>query len=173
MSNKLVAMQRLTNLLEGLTDYTYKDAYGVSNTVEYDLAGRVYRGRRSMPVEEIKNCIAIMEVPRPQLGSGVGYNQDVRSTDWTVNLQGWPVEDREHPSDPAYVMAAAVLKRLGRITAVVKDTGDPLYPEHYLLGGAVTKLIVADSVVMPPTTDLSAVTFWYMPLVISIVQDPR
>ena len=178
MSKKLIVMQRLTTLLEGLTTYTYKDAVGTSHTATYALAGRVYRGRKTVSETDARASMSILEAPRPVDGDGVGADGQVRRFDWRLNIQGWPVEDRNHPSDPAYIMAAAVEQRLQRISAVKEASGDPLsgqaglYPEYHL-SGLIDKITVFDSLVLPATEGLSKVAFFYIPVTVSIIRDLR
>lgn len=162
MSKKLEIMQALTALLEG--------------TDGYDLTGRVYRGRKTVSEYDALESMSILEAPRESPADGVGYERESRKLfAWRVNVQGWPREDTLHPSDPAYLMAAAVEERLARISACqpVSSTGnggDPVYPDDYLLGRRVHSVDVGDSIVVPPTEGLSKFAFFYIPLTISFVR---
>ena len=162
MAKKLDIMIALTELLEG--------------TPGYDLPGRVFRGRREISIKDVgkgQGALSLMESPRPQVGDGAGFNEAVRKNPWTINVQGWPIEDRDHPSDPAYLMAEAVEDRLRRVLAVggsgTIDEGLPAYPEHYMLGNRITGMVIADSVVLPGD-NLSSVGFFYIPIVITFVR---
>ena len=162
MSEKLLIMQRLTTLLEA--------------TPGYALTGKVYRGRRTIPSADAAGCMSILEAPREAIGAPAGRDGQVRSTEWRLLVQGWPVEDMEHPSDPAYLMAAAVEKRLARIYAVTDsneggDPGGPVYPDDYLLGRSISSITVSDSLVLPAQENLSVVAFFYIPVTLSLVKN--
>lgn len=173
---KLNIMQRLTRLLEGITDFTYVDVDGVERTVTYDLVDKVYRGRRTIPSADAAGCMSILEAPRPSTGSPAGRDGQARTSDWQLLVQGWPVEDRMNPSDPAYVMAAAVEQRLARIYAVHDaseggDPGGPVHPDDYLLGRTIHGITVSDSLVLPAQENLSVVAFFYIPVTLSLVKN--
>lgn len=176
MSDKLIIMQRLTRLLEGVTDHTWTDIDGVEQTVTYDLVGKVYRGRRTLPAGDAAGCMSILEAPREAIGLPAGRDGQVRATEWRLLVQGWPVEDMMNPSDPAYIMAAAVEKRLARVYEVnganeSGDPGGPVYPDDYLLGRTITGITVSDSLVLPAQENLSAVAFFYIPVTLSLVKN--
>lgn len=167
MSKKLEIMRALTDLLERTPDYP-------------KLEGQVYRGRKFFGANEIDDyAMSIMEAPRPSIGQGAGRDDQVRQMQWTLNVQGWPVDDKVNPSDPAYEMAEAVERQLDRIIAVkpVDPTsgmgGDPTYPTDYLLGHRITSITIADSVVLPAQDNLSRFAFFYIPIILTIVKAPR
>jgi len=168
--DKLIIMRRLTAMIESVTDFSYVDEEGVTRSVTYDLTGRVYRGRKTVSVVDAKDAVSILEAPRSIVGDPAGLEGVLRGEPWTLNIQGWPVEDRENPSDPAYVMAAAVRQRLSSLIAVSRETGEAVNSDEFRFGNIVNSVAFGATIVVPPTEGLSAVTFWYIPLIISLVQ---
>lgn len=163
-------------LFEGITDYSYTDLSGDEQTVTYDLVDRVYRGRRTIPSKDAAGCMSILEAPREVIGVPAGRDGQVRDSEWRLLVQGWPVEDMENPSDPAYLMADAVEQRLYRLYGVHGaseggDPGGPVHPDDYMLGGLIHGVTVSDPLVLPAQDGLSVVAFFYIPVTLSLVKN--
>lgn len=160
---RLAILQRLTALLEQTTAHDH-------NGNPYDLVGSVYRGRTEFGDETEIPALSILEAPNPDLGTFAGNNEAMRDT-WVILLQGWAVEDKLNPSDPAYYLAAAVQQQLGRITAMRGDgSSRAADPTNYLLGESIAGLQVGPYVVRPLDKVASARAFFYMPIRISVAQ---
>lgn len=135
---------------------------------------KVYRGKLVVSAKEIEDCLSILEAPRPVIGEGAGHNNHKRNETWTLLVQGWPKDDKENPSDPAYYLKAAVEKRLSRIIQVNDNMGLPTYPDEYMLGGDIGSMIVGQGVVRPPAEEAaSRLAMFYLPLVLEINTDIR
>lgn len=170
--DKLIIMQMLTDLLSEPYDFTYQDARG-GHTIQFTPGG-VYRGRKTVSVEDnVAYAISVLEAPRATIGSPADVEGRQRAEDWTLNVQGWPPEDREHPSDPAYVMAAAVRQRMAKLIDSDRETGAPLFPEWFMFNKMVHNIQFGATIVTPATAEVSKVAFWYMPVVVSLVQQTR
>jgi hypothetical protein len=165
---QLRVLKKLTAHLEGVNpdngDYTF------------DLRGKVVRGLSVLPVDEIENKLSILEFPRQELYSPVGAHGVARQDSWTLMLQGWPTNDPEQPSDPAYVMKAEVEHRLARLIAEKSQGRGPLYPDEYMLGKhegeyEISALTIAPGVVRPPEDAASRLAMFYLPLVVGIKVD--
>jgi hypothetical protein len=91
-------------------------------------------------------------------------------------IQGWPVDDPENPSDPAYELLALVEMRMARLVAEAPNGREGgLYPGEYMLGGELSSLIIAPGIVRPPEDAASRLAMFYMPLVLGVklnVADP-
>jgi hypothetical protein len=162
-------MQKLSAMLAQPYDFSYTDLTG-DHALQFTPTA-VYRGRKT--VSEAKYAISVLEAPRAVIGSPADLEGSQRAEDWTLNVQGWPPEDRTNPSDPAYVMAAAVRQRLGRLIAADKSTGEPVYTADFLFGNMVNNIAFGATIVSPPTEGVSEYAFWYVPMVISLVQQTR
>lgn len=142
----------------------------LEQTPGYDLTGRVWRGRKTLPVDDASECMSVLESPRPVTGDVAGAGQG-RAGPWTLLVQGWPVDDKDNPSDPAYFMAAAVEQHLFKIVQVDKNSGNAVYPELYRLGNTISGMTISQSLVRPPEEGVSRLAMFYIPLVIELAID--
>ena len=135
---------------------------------------KCYRGKLIVSAKEVENCLSILEAPRPVIGQPAGHNGHVRLETWTLLVQGWPKDDKENPSDPAYDMKAAVEQWLYRIIAVREQDGLPMYPDLYMLGDDLASLTIGQGVVRPPEQEgASRLAMFYLPLILEITTDIR
>lgn len=132
---------------------------------------KCYRGVLIVSAREVENCLSILEAPRPVVGQGAGHHGHARLETWTLLVQGWPKDDKNNPSDPAYELKAAVEQWLYRLVAVDNRGGEGLYPE-YLLGGDLASLTIGQGVVRPPEQEgASRLAMFYLPLILEITTD--
>lgn len=133
---------------------------------------RVVRGMSVISAKLAGNVLSLLEAPRPIVGAPAGNGGVRRNETWTLLLQGWPIDDRENPSDPAYAMKAAVEQHLAEIITE-PDNGmlrkDPLYK----LGGDIGSMIIGQGVVRPASEDQSSsrLAMFYIPLILEIATD--
>jgi hypothetical protein len=170
----LRALKNLTAHLEGINPDNDDPATGQPYTV--DLRDHVFRGRSILTIKDAENALSILEFPRQDIYSTVGEHGIVRKDSLSIMLQGWPADDPENPSDPAYLLKAMVEMRLARIVAE-RPNGmrGGVYPDEYMLGGELASLIIAPGIVRPPEDAGSRLAMFYMPLVLGIrvnVADP-
>ena len=158
-SPRLNVLIALTQVLETVT---------VANGFSFDLADLVFRGRNFFGENDPETMLSILEAPRPDVGLTAGENKGFRLEGWNLLLQGWCPDDQENPTDPAHEMMFDVEQCLNRIKAVDKK-GDPVYPEHHMLGGLITSIDFGPGVVRPPTEGVSSKAFFYLPVRIGLV----
>lgn len=133
---------------------------------------KCYRGKLVVSAKEVEDCLSILEAPRPVVGQPAGHQGHKRLETWTLLVQGWPKDDKENPSDPAYAMKAAVEQWLYRLIAVEEQTGMPVHKDLYLLGGDIASLTIGQGVVRPPSEDAaSRLAMFYLPLILEITTD--
>ncbi len=134
---------------------------------------RVFRGKSVITAKEAMDCLSILEAPRPIIGSGAGEQKLKRLEEWTLLVQGWPKDDAENPSDPAYHLKAAVEQQLSLIVAEHPD-GRARTDDLYLLGGDIASLTIGQGVVRPPSEEAaSRLAMFYLPLILEITTDVR
>lgn len=167
-SYRLTVLKRLTALLEGIVPST--------EPTLTDMTGRVFRGRAVFGDNDPRTMLSILESPRPAGANEIDHGQ-ARNEQWSLLIQGWTVDDKEHPSDPVYALADEVERRLDRITRSGRGTGEPLYPEHYMLGAAldgdgylITGFSKSAPVVRPPTPNVSERCFFYLPVQVGLAR---
>lgn len=133
---------------------------------------KCHRGVLVVSAKEVQDCLSLLEAPRPVVGTGAGHNNHARLETWTLLLQGWPKDDKANPSDPAYLLKAAVEQWLYRIIAVDERSGLPLYPDLYMLGGDIASMTIGQGVVRPPEQEAaSRLAMFYLPLILEIKTD--
>lgn len=141
----------------------------------YDLTGKVFRGRRIISQEEIGSdeLLSILEAPRTLTIEAAGNEQTKRNEkNWTLLLQGWTLDDKLHPSDPAYWLKAAVEARLAMIVEL-DDQGEPKWTEYFRMGGLISDMTIGQGLVRPPEQNITKYTMFYLPLIIQLVSDVR
>lgn len=154
---QLRVLKKLTNFLELTSGYE-----GI----------KCFRGKTTVTAKELEDCLSLLEAPRPIVGQPAGHLGHKRLETWTLLLQGWPKDDPDNPSDPAYELKAAVEQWLYRIIAVDEAGGLPLYPEHYLLNGDISSLTIGQGLVRPPSEEAaSRLAMFFLPLIVEIVTD--
>ena len=168
---KLRIMKRLVSLLEEITEFTYTDDAGEEITVQYDLAGKIFRGLSVIPAHTAKDALSILEAPRPVFGDGAGEKGLKRKGPWTLLLQGWPEDDTYNPSDPAYLLEAACCQQLAKITAVDSEGMDKHPEVTSRFKGDILSLTIGQGVVRPPEDNVSRLAMFYLPLVVEIATD--
>lgn len=170
-TKQLRIIRRLATLLEGITSFTYKNDANADVTVNYDLVGRVWRGRSVITQDDAEDALSILEAPRPIIGAPAGHAGLRRKETWTLLVQGWPKDDKKNPSDPAYILKAAVEQRLSRIVEL-DDQGMVKFPEvASLFERDIITLTIGQGVVRPPEDQLSRLAMFYLPLILEITTD--
>lgn len=135
---------------------------------------KVYRGKLIVSAKEVEDCMSLLEAPRPVVGDGAGHQGHKRKETWTLLLQGWPKDDKDNPSDPAYLMKGAAEQWLSRINEVDERSGLPKYPDLYLLQGDIGSMIIGQGVVRPPSEEAaSRLAMFYLPLILEVTTDIR
>lgn len=175
---QLRILKKLVDHLEGINPANVDPATGAAYT--RDLTGRIFRGRSILTIDDAEDAISILEFPRQDIYSPVGQHGIVRLESWMLMLQGWPKDDPENPSDPAYEMKAQIETRLARLVAELPGGRGPAYPDEFMLGqhegqNELASLTIAPGVVRPPEDAGSRLAMFYMPLVLGVkvnVADP-
>jgi hypothetical protein len=168
---ELLVMQRLTALLEriGAPDEINP---GTQEPYEIDLRGKVFRGRMEFGTEVDPPFVAILESPTP-FDSLFAAENDVKKKDsWRILVQGFCVDDKKNPSDPAYYLKAAITAQLSKVIAV-DGQGLEAFPGDYFLGNLLTGMTISQGVVRPPEQKVSSHAFCYIPLILGLATDAR
>lgn len=150
-----------------------KQIVPVEDEHDFDLSNAVFRGRAFFGAESPDTMIAILESPRPDVGSTAGDNGEERSERWPLLVQGWTNDDPENPTDPLYLLLQVVEDQLQKVVETRPASGLPLYPEAYMLGKRVTTFTFGPGVVRPPSEGVSSKAFFYLPVYVGLVKSKR
>lgn len=155
---QLRVLRKLRALLEATSEYP-------------DI--KCWIGKSVITAKETADTLSILEAPRPIIGAPAAENGVKRAEAWTLLVQGWPIDDPDEPSGPAYWMKAAVERQLSLVIAELPNgvqRNDPVYK----LGGDITSLTIGQGVVRPPSEEAaSRLAMFYLPLIVGITTDVR
>ena len=166
-SRQLDILKRLTVQLQGIVP---------ANGYDFDLSDSVFRGRRRFGATDADTVLSIVEHLQGDINVDVaGHNSIMRREDWILLIQGWllPV-DGEAPTDEAYQLKAAVEHRMARCITMNPRTGNPMYPDEYMLGvkDTITGMAIGPGVVsVDVRDDANARAFFYLPIGIGLAVD--
>lgn len=151
---RLTVLKALTVTLKGIT---------VANGYQHDLGEQVYRGRLILTEDDGLPALAINEPPQMPdsvvMPSNGGTDQ---GTKLTVLVQGFVLDDRKNPTDPAYRLLGDVQKCLAAEKR--RDDGFDLLG----LGERVYSLDLGQGVVRPPDEVVSDTAFFWLPVTLGI-----
>lgn len=142
-------------------------------TPGYEDNLKVFRGKGVITAKEVEDTLSLLEAPRPIIGTPAGPEGLKRNEQWTLLLQGWPKDDPEHPSDPAYRMKAAVEKQLAEIVRDDDPQGRERTDELFKLGGDISSLVIGQGIVRPANQESgnSRLAEFYIPLILELQTD--
>lgn len=161
---RLKALKKLTECIQRVTP-----ANGYTN----DLSDAVFRGRLAYGDDEVIPMVSLIEPPLAIESLKAQADNISRNGDWDILVQGWVEDDRENPTDPAYLLAAEVTMEL----AVEKQRKRGRTPDILGLGAGfgdepngITGMTIGAPVVRPPD-ETSARACFYILLTLQIAED--
>lgn len=170
---KLRAQRALTEALKTITP----DNGFVFDLADFDpgdgvTSARVFRGRPAFGDSDPLPMVSILEMP--ELPTDIADPPPgTRANEywWWQIIQGWVEDDRENPTDPAYVLLADIRRRL--IAEKSRKLAGASYGELDILGlgnGFVQDIYVGSGVVRPPS-DMSPNAWLSLRVGLRIVDD--
>jgi len=147
----------LRALTEKLTEITPTNGY------QTNVSENVYRGRARFGEGDPVPMIAILQSPRtldipPSPGAGA-----IRKTPLELLIQGFCVDDFQHPTDPAEVMMADTKRCLAEIIAAL---GKRPY-----VWNEIETLSIGPGVCRPPDEEISAVAYFWLSVTIEFTEN--
>lgn len=147
---RLKVLKRLTETLEEINP----DHPNAPFQHEFDLRGKVYRGRNRFDWHDGLPMISILEPPIP-LETLVGRNTNVyQAGPWELLIQGFVEDDLQNPSDPAHRLMAEVKAKL--VAEKRRDRGNNIFG----MGNRVHELMLGQGSVRPPDEASDKAFFW-------------
>lgn len=124
------------------------------NGHHHDLRGKVFRGRLRFGSTDPLPMVSILEAPIPQdTLNGTGENTG-STGEWELLVQGYAIDDRANPSDPAHHMMAEVKSIL--VAQKRRDRGNNILG----MQGRVIEMSVGQGSVRPPEDPTTEAFFW-------------
>lgn len=137
---------------------------------EFDMAGKVFRGRHWYGDDDPLPLISILEAPLPLDQIGSANDNAASAGQWELLIQGFLDDDDKNPTDPAHFLLALTRQKLVEIKGQKKDQRVPGNPYNILgMDGRVTALTIGPGVVRPPD-DLSAKAYFWLSVTLSLVE---
>lgn len=161
---RLRIMKSLTALIEAVEVDMIDD--GGENITS--LSGRVFRGREQYGDNDPLPMVSLLEPPMAIEGNSTQPDNTDRATEWDILIQGWVLDDKDNPCDPAYVLAALVR------SALAKEKGKvgrgPRGADYLGEGLRVQELRIGAPVVRPADFPSTNACF-YLLITLKIVED--
>lgn len=167
-SKRLSVLKALCTFLAG--------EVSVDNGYKHDLAGAVFRGRMFTTNNDPLPLVTIMENVDPDRYPRMAGGENSHPTtkeDWTLLVQGWADDDKDNPTDPAYELMADVRKALAKIRFRPPPTAADINNPHWHLGGLIAGMTMEPGIARPPIEQVSSKAFFWMRIVIKLVEDPN
>ncbi len=181
LPKKLRILELMQAHLEGINPANHDPASQVdpeddTTTRPYalDLRKNVLIGVSVVGQNQKVPFLGILEPPVPTtLFQFAAEEGKLRKEPFQVLIQGFARDDKRQPTVPAYILAAQVIARLGRVIATNPRNGNPLYPSEYMLGDPklIIGLRLGQEIVRPPTANVSPTAFFYLPVVVDMALD--
>ncbi len=142
-----------------------EDEQGVPVT---SLRDRVFRGRESFGENDPLPMVSLLEPPLSIERIASQPDNPNAAGAWDILIQGWAVDDKDNPTDPAYRLAAWVVQTLAKERT--KMRGRPGSKNYLGLGDRITEIKVGAPVVRPADFP-SANACFYLLITLQIVED--
>lgn len=137
-----------------------------SRGYNFDLDGRVFRGRAVFGDDEPLPMVSVVDHPNPKPETNPDKSTgSVQVEDYPLLVHGWVADDRVNPTDPAHLLMADVKKAL----AMLMDPRAPVthrLPVPSAPGGLMIASRISGGVVRPPDT-LSCRAYFFLPYTVT------
>lgn len=152
---RLRVLKNLTASLEGITP---------ANGYTFDLTGAVFRGRDVFDRNDPLPMVSILESITDKSGQMSPMAGSKMRVQWELLLQGWCVDDKDHPTDNAQRLLAEVKQRL--VEERRRQEG------YDILGmkGKITEIKFSSGVVRP-ADEVSAKAYFWLKMELEMVED--
>ena len=168
----------LTALTAALKEITPANGY-LFDLADFDPGdgyprARVYRGRAWFGEDDPIPMLSLLEADAADETSNTPHGVAAGRYEWSLMIQGFVDDDPLNPTDPAYILAADVVRRLA-IETVRKLTPGDRSSDSDILGiglrgvNKLTALRVGTPMVRP-ADDVSAKAYFALPLTLTTVE---
>lgn len=165
---KLRVLRAITDTLKQITP---ANGYSFNLADTVDMGPRVVRGRAWFGESDPLPLVSVLEADEADMGE-VPLNRPLMNYRWPLLVQGFVVDDRENPTDPAYRLMADVRRCLA-LQWARKAPGTNM-PDPFGLGLAGPNTITALSFgpgVVRPADDISANAYFWLRLDLDVSEN--
>jgi hypothetical protein len=164
---RLKVLRQLTDVLKGITP---DNGYETDLSDYLDTAGRfgerVVRGRDRFSESDGMPLVSVLEDFRANNFGHGGDGSLAAKGEWKLLVQGFVKDDPVHRTDPAYVVAADVVK------ALIVARSD----KYNLLGlggvmPCVSEMKMEQPVVRPADGEISSTAYFFLSVTLTLVED--
>jgi hypothetical protein len=163
---RLEIMKRLSDALREITPANgyVMDYSGAEGTDD----NKVFRGRAYFGDESPLPMLSILETPIQPEEAPTPQDATERTVIWELMVQGFFEDDKQNPTDPAYVGMADVTKRL--VEEKAKLNWDEPEEGPLGLGNAIISVRIGTGVVRPPD-EVSAKAYFWLVFALELAED--
>jgi hypothetical protein len=160
---RLRVLKAMTTVLQGITP---------GNGYQHDLSGTdenlcVFRGRDTFSTEDPLPMVSVLEHPSA-LDVVQSKNGTTSAGGWQLLVQGFVRDDIVNPSDPAYFLAADVIKALS--AEITRDNGHNIFGLGFARP-SVKSIKIGSPVCRPPDGVNADVAFFWLTVELSLSED--
>lgn len=168
----------MKNLVALLQEIVPDSNSGGGEGYRHDLTNAVFRGRKTFTddTDEVEGdplpMVSVLEMPLALDQLPSPPESPIQGGDWDLLIQGFVEDDKDNPTDPAYRLAADVIRRLafekarhGRERKTTGFRGEPLLGEQ-----GVTNIIIGSPVIRPPD-EISAKAYFWLQITVQVVEN--
>jgi hypothetical protein len=156
------------NICDALREITPGNGYATDMSGTGD-DNKVFRGRLIFGDSDPVPMLSLLDVPIPVDQLPAPKDSTASSGQWELMIQGFAVDDRTNPTDPAHVLMADVKRRLSRERAKANYRGADTNG-IFGLGRYVTGIYIGSGVVRPPD-EISAKAYFWLNMVLDLAED--
>ena len=147
---RLAAVKKLTEMLEVIK---------TANGAQIDVAS-VTRNIPMATAEDTVPMISINEAIRSGDSTTAGYGIARKDTiDFLMVM--WTKSTLSKPDDDAYALIGEVEKVFSRVIDTSQNTGEPKYPDDYMLGGVIKSFEWSPAIIHNPPDKVKSHTYAY------------
>lgn len=159
----------MKQLCEGLRTITPANGFVMDfSGAEGTDNNKVFRGRALFGAKDPVPMLSVLESPIPLDQLPPPEDSTYSSGPWEIVIQGFFEDDKQNPTDVAYVGLADVKKYLA--TEKKKLSASKAENGPFGLGRVVTGLLIGQGVVRPPD-EISAKAYFWLTIALDMAED--
>lgn len=140
-----------------------------ANGYQHDLSSAVFRGRIAYGEDDPLPMVSILEPPVPPDKLPDPEDGTSQDTELELLIQGFVKDDKENPTDPAYILMADVKRRLAYEKQRPGQQGDGTFGRT--LGFDEIGVLRIGSGTVRPADEVSAKAYFWLNITIQFAED--